>query len=56
MCVCVCVCVCVCMCVCVCVCVCLCVYALRIMSRDRILRVKNTLIIIILNDYKPFKH
>ena len=44
---------CVCMCVCVCVhasvcaCVCVHVYALRIVSRDKILRFTNTFIIII---------
>ena len=34
--------------VCVCVCVCVCARALRIVSRDTILRFKNTFIIIII--------
>ena len=44
--------VCRCLCVCVCVCVCVCMRAhmcaLRIVSRDKILRLKNTFIIIII--------
>ena len=36
----------VCMCVCVCVCVCVCMYALRMVSMDKILCFINTLIII----------
>ena len=50
LCVCVCVCVCVSVCVCVCVCVWACVRAheLRIISRGKILRFKNTFIIIII--------
>ena len=53
MCVCVCVCVRACVRACVCVCVCVCVsararvYALRIVSRDKILRFKNTLILVV---------
>ena len=44
---CVCVCVCVRVCACVCVCVCVCgVYALRMVSRGKILRFKNMLIVI----------
>ena len=41
------VCVCVCVCVSLSVCLCVCVYALRIVSWDKILRFKNTFIIII---------
>ena len=44
-CVCVCVCVCVRACVCVCACMCVHVYALRIVSMDKILHFTNTLII-----------
>ena len=46
-CVCACVraCVCLCVCVCVCGCLCVCVYTLRIVSRDKILCFKNTLIL-----------
>ena len=40
--------------VCVCVCVCVRAYVLRIVSRDKILRFKNTLIIIIITLYKQF--
>ena len=44
---------CVCVCVSVCVCVCarvrVCVYALRIVSRDKIVRFKNTSVILLLN-------
>ena len=56
----VCVCGCLCMCVCVCARACVCArvytYALRIVSRDKILRFKNTLIIIIIiiTLYKQF--
>ena len=52
MCVCVCVCLCVCMRVCLCVCVCVraCVrvYALRIVSMDKILRFTNTFLLLLL--------
>ena len=37
-----------CVCGCLCVCVCVCARALRIVFRDKILRFKNTLIIIII--------
>ena len=49
------VCVCVCVCVCVSVCVSVHVYALRIVSRDKILRFKNTFIIIIIYKKKVIK-
>ena len=39
---------CVCVCVCECECVCVRVYALRIVSRDKILRFRNTFIILLL--------
>ena len=48
--------VCVCVCVSVCVRVCACAHALRVASRDKILRFKNTFIIIIINyDYIDLK-
>ena len=43
---CLCVCVCVCVCVCACVCVCVCMYALRIVSRDKILHFKNLVLLL----------
>ena len=42
----VCVCVCVCVRACVCVCVCVCMYALRIVSRDKILHFKNLVLLL----------
>ena len=35
-------------CLCVCVCVCVCVHALRIVSRDKILSFKNTLLLLLI--------